>query len=127
MQDKIKIFSSTMVADRERLGETITEWMRKEGVTIIRALVTQSSDHAFHCFIVTAVYRPGPPVICHNGKAYAKVDIFSATKAKERQVLGDRADFLKPGDYDLVVTQSSDDEFHCIVLTIFSERSTLVM
>ena len=53
------------------------------------------------------------------------VKVFSATKAKERELLGevitdwmrtnqDRVDIV-----DKIVTQSSDSEFHCLTITLF--------
>lgn len=53
------------------------------------------------------------------------VKVFSATKAKERELLGEViTDWLRAnGDkYDIVdkiVTQSSDSEFHCLTITLF--------
>lgn len=46
-----------MVAERERLGEKITNWMRRNPKCEIRdAVVTQSSDEAFHCIAITLFY-----------------------------------------------------------------------
>ena len=52
------------------------------------------------------------------------VKVFSATKAKEREMLGDRLTewmTANPGInvVDTVVTQSSDQEFHCLTITVF--------
>ncbi len=52
------------------------------------------------------------------------VKIFTATKAKEREILGETiTKWLRdnPGIkvVDKVVTQSSDSEFHCLTITIF--------
>ena len=52
------------------------------------------------------------------------VKVFSATKAKEREMLGDViTDWLQDHpDYDIVakvVTQSSDSAFHCLTITLF--------
>ena len=52
------------------------------------------------------------------------VKVFSATKAKEREMLGDLiTDWIRanPGNeiIDKIVTQSSDSEFHCLTITIF--------
>jgi hypothetical protein len=52
------------------------------------------------------------------------VKIFSATKAMDREHLGEKiTDWLRanPGIdiVDKVVTQSSDSEFHCLALTFF--------
>ncbi len=53
----VKVFSATMVAERERLGEKITEWMRENPSCEVRdAYVTQSSDEAFHCIAITLFF-----------------------------------------------------------------------
>ena len=41
----VKVFSATMFAPREQLGETVTEFV-----------VTQSSDSQFHCVAITVFY-----------------------------------------------------------------------
>ncbi|HEY0191942.1 MAG TPA: hypothetical protein VGC42_12570 [Kofleriaceae bacterium] len=57
----VKVFSATMFADRERLGETVTEWMtRRSDLTITQMVVTQSSDAAFHCVTITVFYWEPP-------------------------------------------------------------------
>lgn len=50
--------------------------------------------------------------------------VFSATKAKDREVLGEVitrwiADHPKFEIIDKIVTQSSDREFHCLAITLF--------
>ena len=53
----VKVFSATMVADRELLGEKVTAWMTSnthKKVTDI--VITQSSDEAFHCIAITVFY-----------------------------------------------------------------------
>jgi hypothetical protein len=50
--------------------------------------------------------------------------IFSATKAKDREYLGETiTDWIRTHAeldvFDKVVTQSSDSEFHCLAITIF--------
>lgn len=53
----VKVFSATMVGDRERLGDKITEWLQTNpGVEVREAIVTQSSDEAFHCIAITLFY-----------------------------------------------------------------------
>lgn len=52
------------------------------------------------------------------------VKVFSATKARARGELGERiTEWLRnnPGVeiVDVVVTQSSDQEFHCLSITVF--------
>jgi len=56
--------------------------------------------------------------------SYTGVKVFSATKAKDREDLGDKiTEWLQDnGDVEVVdttVTQSSDREFHCLTITIF--------
>lgn len=50
--------------------------------------------------------------------------VFSATKAKDREVLGDMITqwIESHPEYDIIdkiVTQSSDREFHCLAITLF--------
>ena len=53
----VKVFSATMVNDRERLGEKVTDWMEANpGVDVRDMVVTQSSDEAFHCLAITVFY-----------------------------------------------------------------------
>jgi hypothetical protein len=57
--------------------------------------------------------------------SYSGVKVFSATKARERELIGDRInewldESIKQLEIvDTVVTQSSDREFHCLTITIF--------
>jgi hypothetical protein len=58
---------------------------------------------------------------------YNKVKIFSATKARDREVLGERVtEYLRdhPDEkiLDKIVTQSSDNEFHCLAITLFLRK-----
>jgi hypothetical protein len=57
----VKIFSATMAQERDRLGDRITEWMREHpSFEIVDTVVTQSSDEAFHCLVITLFYcEPG--------------------------------------------------------------------
>jgi hypothetical protein len=54
---------------------------------------------------------------------FTGVKVFSATKAKEREELGETVTrWLRSNDIevvDRVVTQSSDDEFHCLTIVLF--------
>lgn len=53
----VKIFSATMAQERDRLGERITEWVRERPkIEIVDTVVTQSSDEAFHCLVITLFY-----------------------------------------------------------------------
>jgi len=58
------------------------------------------------------------------------VKIFSATQARERAQLGDRITTWlgEHPEYEIsdkVVTQSSDDEFHCVAITLFWRKRPL--
>ena len=51
------------------------------------------------------------------------VMVFTATKAKEREGLGEKVtEWLRKGPEkeikDIQVTQSSDEEFHCLTITV---------
>lgn len=53
----MKVFSATMVADREQLGEKVTRWMAEHpSCKPVEFVVTQSSDEAFHCLAITLFY-----------------------------------------------------------------------
>jgi hypothetical protein len=53
----VKVFSATMVADREQLGEKVTDWIaRNPGKKVTDMVITQSSDEAFHCIAITVFY-----------------------------------------------------------------------
>lgn len=59
----VKVFSATMVADRARLGETVTAWIDAHPTyEIVDIVVTQSSDAAFHCIAITLFYWESPRV-----------------------------------------------------------------
>src|SRR5262245_65378119 len=56
------------------------------------------------------------------------VKVFTATKAKERELLGEAvtrwlADNPRARVTDKIVTQSSDSQFHCLSITLFYEVS----
>lgn len=53
----VKVFSATMVRDREQLGERVTDWIRANPqCEITDKVVTQSSDQQFHCIAITLFY-----------------------------------------------------------------------
>jgi hypothetical protein len=57
----VKVFSATMVADRDQLGEKITAWIHNNPqLRITDIIVTQSSDEAFHCLALTVFYWEEP-------------------------------------------------------------------
>jgi hypothetical protein len=56
--------------------------------------------------------------------AFNGVKVFSATKAREREELGEHITRWLRANPDIrivdkVVTQSSDREFHCLTITLF--------
>jgi hypothetical protein len=57
----VKVFSATMMVQRQELGETVTRWIaanpRHEIADIV---ITQSSDAAFHCIAITVFYLSTP-------------------------------------------------------------------
>lgn len=54
----VKVFSATMVADREQLGEKVTNWMaNNQHLKVTDLILTQSSDEAFHCIAITVFYH----------------------------------------------------------------------
>ncbi len=56
--DSVKIFSTTVMRDRQAMGESITRWLEaNQGIEIADTVVTQSSDDAFHCLTVAIFYR----------------------------------------------------------------------
>jgi hypothetical protein len=57
----VKVFSATMVADRDQLGEKVTAWINSHAEKKVTDLVvTQSSDEAFHCIAITVFYYEEP-------------------------------------------------------------------
>jgi hypothetical protein len=58
MFNGVKIFSATMMADRQMLGAKCTDWMQNNPhKQVIEIVVTQSSDEAFHCITLTVYYH----------------------------------------------------------------------
>lgn len=50
----VKVFSATMVQQRQALGDQITAWIATErrqrpGFAVVDIVMRQSSDSAFHC------------------------------------------------------------------------------
>jgi hypothetical protein len=53
----VKVFSATMVADRDQLGEKVTQWMQANpSCKVTDITITQSSDEAFHCIAITVFF-----------------------------------------------------------------------
>ena len=70
----------------------------------------------------------GGPADTKNTSAFNGVKIFSATMAKARETLGEQVTAWLSSSpdrevVDTVVTQSSDEAFHCIAITIFYRDS----
>ena len=64
-----------------------------------------------------------------SGVQFTGVKVFSATKAKEREELGETVTrWLQSNPavevVDRVVSQSSDDEFHCLTIVLFYRQRT---
>jgi hypothetical protein len=53
----VKIFSATMFAERDHLGEKVTDWMAAHpNLEIVEISVSQSSDASFHCLAIIVFY-----------------------------------------------------------------------
>jgi hypothetical protein len=64
--DGVKVFSATLAANRQQLGETVTRWLEearasRPGFQIVDIVVTQSSDAAFHMAAISIFYKEGKP------------------------------------------------------------------
>jgi hypothetical protein len=54
----VKVFSATMIADRQVLGEKVTEWIHDHPeLEVVDMVVSQSSDAKFHCIAITLFYN----------------------------------------------------------------------
>ena len=54
----VKVFSATMAQERDRLGDRNTDWLRENPTfELVDTIVTQSSDEAFHCLVITVFYN----------------------------------------------------------------------
>jgi hypothetical protein len=53
----VKIFSATMFAERDHLGEKVTDWIAAHpSYEIVEIAVSQSSDASFHCLAICVFY-----------------------------------------------------------------------
>lgn len=51
------MFSATMFAQREALGDVVTNWISgNPQIDVSDVVVTQSSDASFHCIAITVFY-----------------------------------------------------------------------
>lgn len=56
--DGVKVFSATKAKEREALGDRMTEWLEQNPqFKVVDTVVTQSSDHEFHCLTITVFYQ----------------------------------------------------------------------
>ena len=56
--DAVKVFSATKAAEREALGDRVTQWLKDcSDVTVVDTQVRQSSDQQFHCLSIVVFYR----------------------------------------------------------------------
>ncbi len=59
--DGMKVFSTTLMRDREVMGERITQWLKDHpGIEVVERIVRQSSDKEFHCLTITLFYKEKP-------------------------------------------------------------------
>ncbi len=107
----IKVFSATMMAERLTLGEKVTDWMtamsakyptsdrtaKQTGFEIVDTVVTQSSDSAFHCIVITVFYivpglQPKPALdvqLVDNQTAKANAESWPSPPPKRLRFQGD--------------------------------------
>ncbi len=53
----VKVFSATMVAQRELLGASVTGWIEAHpSCAVADIVVSQSSDDSFHCIAISVFY-----------------------------------------------------------------------
>lgn len=65
----VKVFSATKMADRNMLGEQITDWLRSNpDKEVVDKIVTQSSDSEFHCIAITLFYKFVKVATNENGR-----------------------------------------------------------
>ena len=88
---------------------------------MVGASVAESSRPVYDIAVVTSgrVIQRARPSLAFNG-----VEVFSATTYRARERLGEDVTewlALRPelDVVDIVVTQSSDAEFHCITISVF--------
>jgi len=93
-----------------------------------RELALRTFDSSKTCVPYSAGLALGGGRVSGNdgsgGVRFTGVKVFSATKAKEREELGESVTRWLRSNADLevverVVTQSSDNEFHCLTIVLF--------
>lgn len=60
--DGVRVFSATMIAQRQALGETVSHWLEearryRAGFEVVDIVVRQSSDDGYHCIAICVFYR----------------------------------------------------------------------
>lgn len=57
----VKVFGATMFAQRQTLGETVTQWLeearKRPGFEVVDIVVRQSSDDAFHLTSICVFFK----------------------------------------------------------------------
>ncbi len=54
----MKVFSTTLMRDREAMGERITQWLNENpDLEIVERVIRQSSDKEFHCLTIALFYN----------------------------------------------------------------------
>lgn len=114
----VKTFSVTMAKKREELADRIMSYVRANAHLRFTMDAKLTSDASFHCLTITLFGSEDlDDVYGGTISGSKKLRIVSATKANEREALGDSIgevdDFA-----DVTVLQSSDEEFHCLVYII---------
>lgn len=57
----MRVFSATLIREREVLGEQVTRWLRDNpALEVVDKVVRQSSDSGFHCLSITLFFRGRP-------------------------------------------------------------------
>lgn len=110
----VKTFSVTMAKQREELPDRIMEYVRANARYDFDLDAHLTSDSSFHCLTITLLGRQGGSGKIHG---HEKIRIFSATKGKEREALGDAIGTVRD-DAEVITLQSSDEEFHCLVYIV---------
>ena len=60
----VKVFTTSLVSHRARLGELVTEWLdNRPALEITDIVVKQSSDSRFHCLSIVVFYREPTAVL----------------------------------------------------------------
>jgi hypothetical protein len=56
----VKVFSVTKARERDELGTRITNWLAANpNVKVLQTVVTQTSDHEFHCLSMVLMCASG--------------------------------------------------------------------